>query len=233
MPPAPPRESDEATIEAPFRTLQSNYIQAERVSGCIASVLFATMSLTAWLVITLALFSWMDFRCWLIGLVLLIFALLLTVFSWQEPRWRWKSTRWRELPNGFELQRGYLWWHHIFVPRERIQHTDVVQGPLMRKFGLATLVIHTAGTHDHSISIDGISLEEAQNLRKSLLGALSRSLRIACSTESAGNHSHQEDADASSGTNRSHETYDMQNEHASRNSVVSVKPDADADTPVK
>jgi membrane protein YdbS with pleckstrin-like domain len=233
MPLTSPGEADQSTAEVPFRGLQPSYITVERISGFVAAVLFATMALAAWLVITLALFSWTDFRCWLIGLTLVIFALLLTVFSWYEPLWRWQSTRWRETKNGFELQRGYLWWHHIFVPRERIQHTDVVQGPLMRKFGLATLVIHTAGTHDHSISIDGLSLEEAQSLRKSLLPTLSNSFRIVCSNESAGNHSHQEDADTSSSTNRSHETYQLQDEDVSRNSIVSIEPDTDADTLVK
>jgi membrane protein YdbS with pleckstrin-like domain len=67
------------------------------------------------------------------------------------------------------LQRGYVWWHRIFVPRERIQHTDVVQGPLMRRFNLATLVINTAGTHEHSISIEGLDFQRAEQLRASLL----------------------------------------------------------------
>jgi hypothetical protein len=39
----------------------------------------------------------------------------------------------------------------------------------MRSFNLATLVINTAGTHEHSISIEGLDFQRAEQLRASLL----------------------------------------------------------------
>jgi len=55
------------------------------------------------------------------------------------------------------------------VPRSRIQHTDVTQGPYERRFGLATLVVYTAGTEHASIPIEGLSHETALAFRDALL----------------------------------------------------------------
>ncbi len=39
----------------------------------------------------------------------------------------------------------------------------------MRRFGIAKLVIYTAGTHNHEISLDGLNAQQAEKLRQSLL----------------------------------------------------------------
>ena len=55
------------------------------------------------------------------------------------------------------------------MPRSRIQHTDVTQGPYERRFGLATLVVYTAGTENASIPIEGLGHETALAFRDALL----------------------------------------------------------------
>ena len=42
------------------------------------------------------------------------------------------------------------------MPRSRIQHTDVTQGPFERWLGLGTLVIYTAGTEHAAVPIEGL-----------------------------------------------------------------------------
>lgn len=80
------------------------------------------------------------------------------------------ATTWVHLDDdGLEYEHGWKWRHHVSVPRSRIQHTDVTQGPYERRFGLATLVVYTAGTEHASISIEGLSHETALALRDALL----------------------------------------------------------------
>jgi uncharacterized protein len=50
----------------------------------------------------------------------------------------------------------------------RLQHVDLRRGPVERQFGLATLVLHTAGTHAASITIPGLDADEAVRLRDRL-----------------------------------------------------------------
>jgi membrane protein YdbS with pleckstrin-like domain len=102
-------------------------------------------------------------------------ALALVVFgglalaSHYGPALRYQTT-WVGLDaDGLEIERGWLWRHQISVPRSRIQHTDVSQGPYQRRFGLATLVVYTAGTEHASIAIEGLRHETALAFRDALL----------------------------------------------------------------
>jgi uncharacterized protein len=102
------------------------------------------------------------------ALALVIFGPLMLAAQW-GPAVRYRTTWVRLDADGLEYEHGWLWRHHISVPRSRIQHMDVSQGPYERRFGLATLVVHTAGTAHASISIEGLSHETALALRDALL----------------------------------------------------------------
>ena len=51
------------------------------------------------------------------------------------------------------------------VPFGRVQHIDVAQGPIERSFGLATLILHTAGTRGASVPLPGLLFDEAERMR--------------------------------------------------------------------
>ena len=102
------------------------------------------------------------------ALTLLIFGGLAAA-SHVGPAVRYRSTWVRLDEDGLEYEHGWLWRHQISVPRSRIQHTDVTQGPYERRFGLATLVVYTAGTAHASIPIEGLSHETALAIRDALL----------------------------------------------------------------
>ena len=79
---------------------------------------------------------------------------------------------------GYRLEQRVLlikqgvWFRSIkLLPLPRLQHVDVKRGPLQRHFGLATLVLHTAGTHAASIEVPGLDADEAVRLRDQLVAA--------------------------------------------------------------
>jgi membrane protein YdbS with pleckstrin-like domain len=74
------------------------------------------------------------------------------------------------LPDGLLVVRGVWWQSETFVPRARVQHTDVRQGPLGRQLGIATLKVFTAGSHMSVIEVAGLRHESALALRDALLG---------------------------------------------------------------
>ncbi len=61
-----------------------------------------------------------------------------------------------------------LWQIVTHVPRSRVQHTDVSQGPLERRYGLGTLVVYTAGTNHARVALPGLAHEVARALRDEL-----------------------------------------------------------------
>ncbi len=61
--------------------------------------------------------------------------------------------------------RGWLIRVDTMVPFVRVQHIDVTRGPLDNLFGTATLVVHTAGTHNSVVTLPGLSPERAADIR--------------------------------------------------------------------
>jgi hypothetical protein len=68
-----------------------------------------------------------------------------------------------------EIRRGVWWRSVVTVPLSRVQHTDVNQGPLQRRFDLSTLVVHTAGTQHATVKLEGLGKEVAESVRDELL----------------------------------------------------------------
>jgi membrane protein YdbS with pleckstrin-like domain len=87
---------------------------------------------------------------------------------------RWPEIRYRHASysvdgHGITIWRGVLWREVIRVPRSRVQHTDISQGPLERRLGLATLAIYTAGTLHACVSLPGLSQNIAPGIRDHLI----------------------------------------------------------------
>ena len=70
--------------------------------------------------------------------------------------------------------RGLLFRSDTTVPFGRVQHIDVAKGPIERYFGLATLVLHTAGTHNASILLPGLGEGDALAMRETIREKIAR-----------------------------------------------------------
>lgn len=81
---------------------------------------------------------------------------------------QYRHTYWRLDDEGFALRRGHMWNRETRVPASRVQHLDLNRGPLERRFGLATLVIHTAGTRHSAVTVTGLDHDDAERLRDRL-----------------------------------------------------------------
>lgn len=64
-----------------------------------------------------------------------------------------------------QVVRGWLFHTDTVVPLARVQHLDVVRGPLDKLFGTSSLVVHTAGTHNSIVVVPGLAPARAAELR--------------------------------------------------------------------
>ena len=64
-----------------------------------------------------------------------------------------------------QVVRGWLFHTDTIVPLARVQHLDVVRGPLDKLFGTSSLVVHTAGTHNSVVVVPGLAPARAAELR--------------------------------------------------------------------
>lgn len=62
-------------------------------------------------------------------------------------------------------RKGWIFYSTTTIPFNRIQHTEVSQGPLERRYNLSTLKIYTAGGSSSDMVIPGLEDEEAKQLR--------------------------------------------------------------------
>ena len=110
------------------------------------------------------------------GSVAIPFIVLAALVLVSLPHRKWR--RW-----GFDMQtdrlrivRGFLFHTDTIVPFSRIQHIDVSRGPIERAFGVATLVVHTAGTHNATVSLPGLKPDQAEAMRETIRAKIKHDL---------------------------------------------------------
>jgi len=160
--------SEPSIADASLRRLAPNWIRAERLSGwiftgllCPAGLVFVVLGITVWNASTL----WQT----LLPLIWLIATSLLVWSTHWLPAMSYRAAGYIVTDRDIEIRRG-IWWKTVTtIPRSRVQHTDLARGPLMRRFGIAKLVIHTAGTQHATVELPGLSKEDAERIRDHLV----------------------------------------------------------------
>ena len=96
------------------------------------------------------------------SIIVPLVALLAVIFI---PHRRWGRLGYALHPKLLQVVRGWLFHTDTIVPLVRVQHIDVTRGPLDKAFGTATLVVHTAGTHNSIVTLPGLSPDKASAIR--------------------------------------------------------------------
>jgi membrane protein YdbS with pleckstrin-like domain len=161
--PTPPPVAD--GVEHP---LDHRAVALQRAVGWITT---GSVSLPLLTVITIILLA-ASLPVWVKALLLLAWAAGTAVLGWFLHRWPEVAHRhasYKVDSQGIEIRKGVVWRLVINVPRSRVQHTDVSQGPLERTHGLGTLVIYTAGTDHAKVNLHGLDHGTALRIRDHLL----------------------------------------------------------------
>lgn len=95
---------------------------------------------------------------------LVLYALIIVLL----PHRRYRRWGYAVEADRLRVLRGYLFRTDTIVPFNRIQHIDVGQGPIERMCGVATLVVHTAGTHNSTVSLPGLEPGAADAMREEM-----------------------------------------------------------------
>ena len=81
------------------------------------------------------------------------------------PQRRYRRLRYRLTDRMLHSLHGWMLHTDTIVPFVRVQHLDVVRGPLDKLFGTASLVVHTAGTHNSIVTVAGLAPDRAAEIR--------------------------------------------------------------------
>lgn len=152
-----------------YQRLDPRYVTVLRITGWVT---FAAV-MTVWAaVFTIVLLMGEDGLRWLVWTLALFGALTAPPLLWRAAGWPRRSYErysYRIDEAGIEIRSGVVFRRVTTVPRTRVQHTDVEQGPVARRFGLGTLAVYTAGTQYSRVALPGLEYGRAVAIRDTLL----------------------------------------------------------------
>lgn len=102
-------------------------------------------------------------------------ALLIALFIvLRIPAARYGARGYQISRDRLRVVRGIMWHSDTVVPFGRVQHIDVDQGPIERALSIATLTLHTAGSHNASVRLPGLGHELAVEMREEIRAHIKR-----------------------------------------------------------
>lgn len=143
--------------EEPKHLIAANAIKAWRISAIIYMIIL-------WLfIIGLGVLTYLfEFSFLYTGIAGLIGVLVTFLSVYIVPKLRYRRWRYEIFEQEVYIQHGILIKTRTIIPMIRVQHVETEQGPILKKFRLATVMISTAAT---AHQIPALSDEDASDLR--------------------------------------------------------------------
>ena len=148
--------------------LDPRYLMLRKRRGWINAIVYPLI----WLAIVSAavgLFAFRDFVIRPTYALWGIWAIAYAIWCVRKPILAYRHASYRVSEHGIEIREGVIWRRVINVPRSRVQHIDVSQGPFERRHGIGTLAIYTAGVRHAMVALPGLDHARALRIRDFLL----------------------------------------------------------------
>jgi hypothetical protein len=165
--PRPAAVGEQVDDEGELTLLHPNYKLLMRISAIVSALVLLAAAAVAEEVLRTE-----------IGLplgVILVPALIVAGYlaiPW--PARRYRARGYQISADRLRVVRGILFHSDTIVPFGRVQHIDVDQGPIERALGIATLTLHTAGSHNASVHLPGLGHELAVEMREQIRAHIKR-----------------------------------------------------------
>ncbi len=108
------------------------------------------------------------------GAIFLVVLGIAIVLVLRLPHRRFTARGFAMSDDRLRVVRGLLFRSDTVVPFGRVQHIDVDRGPLERYYDLATLTLHTAGSHNASVHLPGLNHDDALAMRETIRAHIKR-----------------------------------------------------------
>lgn len=141
----------------PSQTISGSALKIWRITGGIETLFYLAIPIAYYFIK-----DFFDAPIWVTWLLLAIVFIISVIKIIVIPTIRWKRWRYEVYESEVDLQFGIFIVRRVLIPMVRVQHVDTRQGPLLRKYKLATVTITTAATVHQ---IPALSEERAAMLR--------------------------------------------------------------------
>ena len=106
------------------------------------------------------------------GTIIVPILIVYIFFAFIVPARKYRHWGYHMGADRLRIVRGYMFYRDTVVPFGRIQHIDVDQGPIDRRYDLATLTVHTAGNHNSTVALPGLLHADALAMRETIRAAI-------------------------------------------------------------
>ncbi|MGM8215374.1 PH domain-containing protein [Bacillaceae bacterium W0354] len=143
--------------QPPKQMIASDAIKAWKLTAIILTIIPIAITVGSFVLVHFNIIpDWIPYIVIGLGIVELYASIFLI------PKLRWRRWRYEVFDQEIYIQRGVLVMTRTLIPMIRVQHVDTKQGPILKKYGLASLTISTAAT---THEIPALLEEEAAHLR--------------------------------------------------------------------
>lgn len=141
----------------PSQKISKNALKVWRITGFFETLIFAIFPVGYFFLI-----HFFQLPMWIFWLLLVTIFFIAMIKVMIIPTIRWRRWRYEVYESEVDLQYGMIVVRRVLIPMIRVQHVDTRQGPLLRRYGLATVTITTAATVHQ---IPALAEEKAARLR--------------------------------------------------------------------
>jgi len=143
--------------QPPKNAIAKDAIKVWKITGA----LFTGFLLLATVIIAIISY-YNEFSYWFTIIAIIISVLSAILFILLLPKLRWRRWRYEVFEQEIYIQHGILIVSRTLVPMIRVQHVDTKQGPVLKRYSLATVTVSTAAT---THEIPALEEEDASELR--------------------------------------------------------------------
>ncbi|MBP7240189.1 MAG: PH domain-containing protein [Saprospiraceae bacterium] len=147
--------------------LESAYKMIRYISSAFTAFILITIS---WIVVWIQ--PGLNPYGYIAATVITLFSWLMIVYSGVSFSYMSYAIRERDI----SYKSGWLWKSMTTIPFNRVQHCDIKQGILDRRFGLSKLTIYTAGGQNTDLEIPGLLPDTAEKLKAFILRSTEQSI---------------------------------------------------------
>lgn len=147
----------------PAKHISERALTVWKIRGIITSGISLLIYVTISVVIFI--FHWPK---WIIIPLVLLWIVEAYFIIFFNPKLRWKIWRYEVREQEIEIQHGLWIVTKTLVPMIRVQHVDTTQGPLLKKYHLASVKISTAATVHEIPALEDVEAEELRHVISNL-----------------------------------------------------------------
>ncbi len=154
-----------ASDDAELTRLDPNYVTALRLTAVVSAIPCVIGALVLESILANAVPGGWPVP---FGVIVGVVTFIAAAFVIRLPTRRWQARGYNMSADRLRVVRGLLWRSDTVVPFGRVQHIDLNQGPIERFFDIATLTLHTAGSHNASVHLPGLNHTIATDMREEI-----------------------------------------------------------------